>query len=120
MIELILEFVFWFAVFFFIRKHMSAKAEQQLMHRNELIKQLNETTHIVKWEKHGDVEYWFDSDDDTFLAQGKSLDELIDHCKSRFPTHSFFLVKNDSSVARISGPEWKPLTVNISVNLPQS
>jgi hypothetical protein len=118
MIEFILEFIFWAAVFMFIRKHMTTKMEQKIIHQNELIKKVNDSTHIIKSEKHGDIEYWFDFHSDEFLAQGKTLNELIVHCKYRFPDHAFFLAEDKIIKYRVSGPDWQviPLPVPIALD----
>jgi hypothetical protein len=117
MIEFILEFIFWTAVFLFIRKHMDRKMEEKIIHQNELIKKVNDSTHIIKSEKHGDIEYWFDFHSDEFLAQGKTLNELIVHCKYRFPDHSFYLAEDKLIKYRISGPDWQVSPVKIPVLL---
>lgn len=112
MLEYILQFAFWYGLFWLMKKYFTVKMEQKIEHQNELIKKLNEQTHIVKTERHGDIEYWFDSHDDTFLAQGKTMPELIEHCRSRFPDHIFFLVQSENIVSKISGPDWNPVDVN--------
>jgi len=59
--------------------------------RQKIQDKLNEIIHRVKEEKHGDVIYWFDSDDGEFLAQGLTQDDIITALKERFPDHIFFL-----------------------------
>lgn len=113
MLEFIIHFAFWYGLFLLMNKYMTIKLEHKVEKQNELIRKINEQTHIVKSEHHGDVEYWFDSHDDTFLAQGKTMLELVEHCRSRFPDHSFFIVKNEYIVCKVSGPDWTPMDVNI-------
>jgi hypothetical protein len=76
-----------------------AKVEQTVEIKEKLAKMI----HRIKQEKHGDIYYWFDSDDDQFLAQGRTDTEIIDALKNRFPTHIFVL--NNEKALR--GPEWK-------------
>jgi len=71
----------------------------ELKHRVELIKEIGDLIHQVKVEKIGEVEYWFDSDSDQFLGQGKTVDEIIDHVKSRFPDH-IFLIADTGGVSK--------------------
>jgi hypothetical protein len=59
--------------------------------RNRIVDRLNKIVHQVKIEKHGDMYYWFDNDDDRFLAQGKTLDEIVVGLKQRFIDHVFIV-----------------------------
>mgnify|MGYP003347213377 CR=1 FL=1 len=68
---------------------------------------LSKMIHRINQEKHGDMYYWFDKDNDEFLAQGKTADEIIDHVKSRFPKHIFIF--NDDRALR--GPDWKVVPI---------
>lgn len=87
-----------FAVFLRIQ----GKKEQHVKH---MIEKLDEVTHRVQVEKHGDMYYWFDADDNEFLAQGKSLEDTIDILKKRFPTHMFFVTTGDIKY-KIASPGW--------------
>ena len=71
---------------------------------SELMKQVNAMVHQVIIEQHGEVEYWFDEDTDSFLGQGRTKDEVIDAIKVRFPTH-IFLLKDIGGLA--AQTEWK-------------
>lgn len=52
--------------------------------REELVA-LVKTYIFVKPEKHGDMIYLFDAHTDSFVAQGRSVEELGRNCKSRYP-----------------------------------
>ena len=108
--------LFWYVVIQialgFLAGYLGNKIEERDDHVQNLIEEVAKLIHIVEIEKHGDIEYWFDSHDDTFLAQGKTMPELIEHCRSRFPDHSFFLVQSENIVCKISGPDWDPVDVN--------
>ena len=80
-----------------------------LSNRVEFLKKLNDTIHQVKVEKQGEIEYWFDADDDRFLGQGKTIDEVINHIKSRFPDH-IFLIQGVGGVAKQT--DWKLLDID--------
>ena len=69
----------------------AAKAELQ----DRLYRKLDEIIHRVKVEEHHGHLYWFDEDNDKFLAQGKTQDEVIAAVKKRFPDHIFFLSKHE-------------------------
>jgi hypothetical protein len=63
----------------------------KLQERVDIIKKLSDLIHQVKVEKVGDIEYWYDADSDAFLAQGQTVDEVINVIKSRFPDHIFLI-----------------------------
>jgi len=65
------------------------KSSADLLH-DQLVKRLDEIVHRVKVEKHNDVYYWFDQDNNKFLGQGKSDEEIITVLKSRYPDHIFY------------------------------
>ena len=77
--------------------------------RREVVKYLDEIVHRVREERHGDVIYWFDQDDNEFLAQGRTQQELIDVVKSRFPDHVFYLT--DTVFGR---GQWEPRKIDIA------
>ena len=71
--------------------------------RESLRIRLDELIHNVEIETVGEVEYWYDADTKAFLGQGKTLDDVVDHLKSRFPDHIFIL--KDKGI--LNAPEWK-------------
>lgn len=80
-----------------------------LEERVEKLKYLNSIIHNVKIEKQGDMEYWFDKDSDQFLGQGKTLEEVINVLKSRFPEHVFLLGDRGGVGSKTN---WKLVTPN--------
>jgi hypothetical protein len=77
-----------------------------IQERVSVLKHLNDIIHQVKIEKHGEMEYWFDEHNDTFLGQGKTLDEITNHIKSRFPNH-VFIIQGKGGIA--AQTDWKLL-----------
>lgn len=70
----------------------------------DLVSKISSLIHTVNVEKHGDVDYWFDSDNGQFLGQGSTFDEIVGHIKARFPNH-IFLFDKDGGLAAETG--WK-------------
>lgn len=70
--------------------------------RVDLEQKLETVLHNVKQEKHDDISYWFDDDNDEFLAQGRTTEDVIAHLRSRFKDHIFVI--NDQHV--LVGPEY--------------
>jgi len=47
--------------------------------------------HRIKQEVEGDMHYWFDFDNDQFIAQGKTIAEIREVLKARWSKHIFVL-----------------------------
>jgi hypothetical protein len=58
----------------------------------------------IKVERVGDLCYWFDKENDQFIAQGKTIDEIATVLKQRFPK-KIFLAENQIW----AGPDFHPL-----------
>jgi len=69
---------------------------------------MNQMVRIVKQEHHGSCYYWFDSENDNFIAQGSSYSELVEQLRERFPRH-IFLIGNNKMMA---GPKFEVLDIN--------
>jgi hypothetical protein len=76
----------------------------KLKERVEVLKHLNDIIHQVKIEKIEDIEYWYDDDDKEFLGQGKTIEEIANHLKSRYPDH-IFIIKDQGGISKHT--EWK-------------
>ena len=76
----------------------------KLKERVGILKQLSEIIHQVKVEERDGIKYWYDADSEAFLAQGKTIDEVIDVIKSRFPDH-IFLIRDTGGVSKQT--DWK-------------
>ena len=113
MTEFLIEFAdFCFQIFlisiivnFFIslvKSNLESRVEQHI----EILEKFNELVHRVRVEEHNNVFYWFDDDNDEFLAQGQNIDEATERLKARFPGHIFFIT-NKEVIYRLSAPEWQ-------------
>ena len=106
MFELLLQLVCLYVVVRLVVGFFSAWNEAKQEVHDQLMKTLDEITHVVSVEQHGEQTYWYDAATDSFIAQGKTLDDIISVVKSRFPTHFFFL-ENNEQIYKLSGPDWK-------------
>jgi hypothetical protein len=97
---------------------MDAVQMVKIGERLEILKKLDLIIHQVTIENRNGVEYWYDKDNDIFLAQGKTIDEVISVLKSRFPDHIFLLEDRGGIAAQTN---WKLMTPeefkNIQINL---
>ena len=112
--DFLINFAIAYIVFSFIRRLLLRYEETVNEEANELRDKLRKMIHFVKLEKHGDQLYWFDAQTDQFLGQGKNIDEVIAHVKSRFPTHVFV---DESANNFLKAPEWKPQPIAELKNL---
>lgn len=101
------QFIFWIFVISFVKALLFGNTAEVDEETERLKEQLSKMIHRIKQEKHGDCYYWFDLDDDTFLAQGKTDSEMIEVIKKRFPTH-IFIINNEQG---LRGPDWKPVPI---------
>lgn len=85
------------------QKYQDAKTQLNLDRINLLAQRIANISHFVVSEQHEDMHYWFDNRDQ-FLAQGRTIDELVDVLKSRFPDHIFFIGQN---LVLSQGTEWR-------------
>ena len=76
----------------------------------QLVEQVRELVHVVQVEKHQGVDYWYDKDSGSFLAQGTTIGEAIEHARTRYPKHVFILLDQDENIAGIicEATDWKP------------
>ena len=76
----------------------------------QLVEQVKELVHVVQVEKHQGVDYWYDKDNGTFIAQGNTIGDAIEHAKTRYPKHVFILLDNEENIAGIicEATGWKP------------
>ena len=108
--------VFWYWVISLLVAFWYNRAKSDLEQKNEIRDKIDSLIHRVKIEYHGDTCYWFDDDSGAFLGQGKTADEIVDHVRSRFPTHLFFLPE----YKKVHAPDWKIESYELSniFNLP--
>jgi hypothetical protein len=74
---------------------------------------LNEIIHVVKQEKDGDMYYWYDQDNHQFIAQGRTLEEIIGVLKARWNQHIFVISEKEMMV----GPDFEIYEVDFSRNV---
>ena len=73
----------------------------------EIRDRLESIIHPVKSETHNGIMYWFDAEDDTFLAQGRDDTELVEHLKQRWMDHVFIIA--DKFV--MAGPDFTMMEI---------
>lgn len=87
----------WFVISLIIgysQKNKQKVAEE----KQELVARAASMVHQVKEEEHGGTSYWYDRDTGQFLGQGRNLDEMRAHLKTRFKEHIFVLPNGMSMV----------------------
>ena len=83
--NMVVEAFFWFLVFWFafqifggmFNRHIENRIEQL----NAEIEEIQKIYKRVKIEEHYDTFYLFDADTDTFIGQGRTMQEIADKVK---------------------------------------
>jgi hypothetical protein len=89
----------------FLGIHNVFTATNNDLHK-QLIKRLDDIVHRVEVVEHGAMYYWYDRDNSTFLAQGKTIEEIIAHIKARLPDHIFYLEESNHIIC--AKHNWEP------------
>lgn len=114
MADFVIQTVLWFVFFWVAHRIIEGHIQTKIKAENELIKEIMNKTHIVKAENHGEMIYWFEVNNDSFVAQGKNMSELIQHCKLRYPpTHHFLIIEGEKVIFKVSAPDWMPVPVDL-------
>lgn len=53
---------------------------------------------LLKLEKHGDMMYCYRKDNDEFIGQAKTLEELADMFKKKYPNNDGRILKEDAAI----------------------
>lgn len=88
----------------FIIAWLDLKTIEKEVQRDSVIKVLDKMIREVKVENYHGLSYWFDKENDRFLAQGETNQEIISVLKTRFPDNVFLLP--DGQV--LGAPNWQP------------
>lgn len=108
----LVQVVFWWFIVQTVLSVLLRMRENKEENFRNMVQRVDEITHRVSVEKHGDTYYWFDVDDNEFLAQGKTTEETIEILKKRFPNHIFFLTTEDKKF-KLHAPNWQLEPLNI-------
>jgi hypothetical protein len=91
LLDIALWSIFWYFVlqaFNTLMKLRDIKNQSEDL-REHMENHLEMVLHNVKEESHDGITYWFDDDNDQFLAQGETLSDVKQHLKDRFKDHIF-------------------------------
>jgi hypothetical protein len=78
----------------------------------KLLKHLDDIVHRIEMHIDKDTTYWFDFDDGEFLGQGKTITEMTEGLKTRFPTHLFVFTVKETNYLLAEKTEWKPFKLD--------
>ena len=112
----ILMMVFWFFVVYFAVRVYRNYQEFAQEYRQGIADEVRKRVSIVSEEQHDGVYYWFDKDNDQFIAQGRTSEEIVEHIRQRYKTeHIFVLPTLDTAIVapNCSVVSIDQLTVNL-------
>lgn len=104
----IMEFVGWTVFYYFVFRVAQAVAQSMSNDKEQryaAVKQyLDRIIHRVDVEIVNGITYWFDRDNNVFLGQGQTVEDIIEVIKQRFPDHIFLLPTEEVVTANT---DWK-------------
>ena len=106
--DTVIEFLGWCVLYYFVfklsRKVADAMIEDKAQKYEAVKKYLDRIIHRVEVEVVNGVTYWFDRDNNAFLGQGRTVEDIIEVIKQRFPDHVFLLPTEEVVTANT---DWK-------------
>lgn len=102
MIEIVLFALLSYWLGRFVITWLDTKQLVKNFNTQKVVSVLDKMIREVKVETHHGWTYWFDKENDRFLAQGENTQEVIAVLKARFPDNVFLLP--DGKV--LSAPNW--------------
>lgn len=86
----------------FILAFYKVYSEAKKATEEQIIAALDAKIHRIKQEKDGDMHYWFDYDDDQFIAQGRTIKDIQEVLRARWSRHIFVI----SDTEMLMGPDF--------------
>ena len=119
MIDFITEFgvfliqtIFWYVALGVLLKALQGHLNKKNQEIEEMLKHIASRVHSVKIEQQGDMYFWFDADDDIFIAQGQTDQEIQEVLRQSWQQHIFLLEKQQILLA---GPKFDPIWLNTTL-----
>ena len=85
---LLTAFLFWILLKI-LQGYLERRNHEMEQALNDLKDKIKKTIVVVNIEKHGDMYYAFERETDSFVAQGRSAEEIREAMKKRFPEKTF-------------------------------
>jgi hypothetical protein len=86
--------LFYFLVRILIKSILTAVVLSVAKEEIEKIKKETEEI-LLRLEKHGDILYCYRKDNDEFVCQGKTIEEIADLFKKKYPNNNAKILKED-------------------------
>jgi hypothetical protein len=107
-IEFMLMGAFWYWVIQLVSQFLLSRHNEKRVQVKEIVKEMSNLVHNIHEETHNDIKYWYDREDNLFLAQGRDYNEIVNVLKKRFPNHLFLLNENQL----LAGPDFKVIEIS--------
>lgn len=96
------EFYLLYAIIYVIMSYIEQRIITRIDYAESIVKYINSLVHEVKVEQRDGMIYWYDAEDNRFIAQGRSREEIIEVLKLQFPDHVFLIDEKEV----LTGPEF--------------
>ena len=90
-LEFVVQSAFWCVIIYFAMKVLQHYLIQKNLEVEAITQYLIKHVHAVNIEREGDMLYWFDADDHRFIAQGRSIDEIVVILRQDWQRHVFIV-----------------------------
>ncbi len=127
--DILLQVVLGYFVIKFITRYFEQRNQELEAEVDGIVDHVRRHIHVVRQETHQDQLYWFERNNDSFIAQGISTEDVIDRARLRYPKHVFLLLDTEENLSEIVSEitEWRPEPIdrhleklrNINLNFPR-
>lgn len=107
-VDLLFYMIVGFLIAHIILRITNHYLEEKLKVMMEIHEKVNSLIRAVTIEEHNGQIYWFDAENNSFIAQGRNREEIVEVLKARWPKNIFLL----SDTELVAGPDFHPIKVS--------
>lgn len=104
----LLQTIFWYAVAYLVMAFLKNYLSQKNQRTQAVIEHITSRVHTVRVERHADMYFWYDTENDNFIVQGRNGKEIQTLLHQYWQKHIFLLEKEQLILV---GPEFEPISI---------
>ena len=108
----LVQVIFWYVALGVLLKALQGHLNKKNQEMEEVIKHIASRVHSIAVEQHGEMIYWYDTDDNIFIAQGRTSEEIQQVLRQSWQQHIFLLEKQQ---ILLTGPEFNPVKLETTL-----